>query len=924
MADQDHPTLYLVDGSGFIFRAFHALPPMTRPDGTPVNAVYGFTNMLLKLIADFGAGHIAVIFDAQRSNFRNEIYAEYKANRDDPPEELIPQFALIREAAEAFGLPALELEGFEADDLIATYARQARERGQKVVIVSSDKDLMQLVDDLVVMYDPMKLKEIGPAEVEEKFGVPPAKVTEVQALAGDSIDNIPGVPGIGVKTAAQLLGEFGDLETLLAKADTIKQPKRRERLIEHADDARMSLKLVTLDAAAPVPIALDDLPPPQASGDSRRLRAFVEENAFRSILRRLEAGDDSSRTETGSDAKKANGTAPGAVEKRYELVQDEKAMRAWVERIYEARRVAFDTETDSLVPSTATLIGISLATEPGLACYIPLGHGAPQSGELDLAGGEAPQQIALDTAIDILRPVLEDARIRKIAHNAKFDWQVLAQHGVDTAPLDDSMVLSYVLDGSLHGHSLDTLAEEFFGIRTIAYKEVCGSGKDQIGFAEVPLDKALDYAAEDADIALRLYDLLAPRLVPDRATGLYERIERPLIPVLAAMETAGIKVDPAVLSRMSGNFAERIAALEAEIHEMAGRPVNVASPKQLGELLFGEMGLEGGKKTKTGSYSTSADVLEKLAAEGHEIVRKILDHRELAKLKSTYTDALQQAIQKRTGRVHTSFSLTVASTGRLSSSDPNLQNIPIRTEEGRKIRTAFIAEPGHKLLSADYSQIELRIVADVAGIDALKQAFIDGDDIHARTASEVFGIPMAEMTPEIRRQAKAINFGIIYGISGWGLARQLDVTPAEANNYIGQYLQKYWQLNDYIEETKAFAREHGYVLTKNGRRVFLPGIKDKNQARRAFAERQAVNAPIQGYAAEIMKLAMIRVQRALERSSLKTRMLLQVHDELVFEVPEAELDEARALICDIMQGAATLSVPLIAEAGIGDSWNEAH
>lgn len=931
MADQssDLPTLYLVDGSGFIFRAFHALPPMTRPDGTPVNAVFGFTNMLLKLATDFHAGQIAVVFDAERKNFRNDIYAEYKANRDEPPEELIPQFALIREAAEAFGLPAMELEGYEADDLIATYARQAQARGQKVVIVSSDKDLMQLVDDGIVMYDPIKLKEIGPAEVEEKFGVPPAKVTEVQALAGDNIDNIPGIPGIGVKTAAQLIQEYGDLETLLSNAARIKQPKRRERLTEHADAARVSLKLVKLDEAVPVPIKLDDLPPPKLDSD-RSLLAFAEANAFKSIVRRLQSeaeaggGSDSSGGGPALGGKAAQGAATDA-EKAYELVQDKETLQAWVDRLYEARRFAFDTETDGLIPSVAPLIGISIAVAAGQACYIPLGHEAAPKQELNLNGNDKPKQIDPKEAARILRPVFEDPRILKVAHNAKFDYQVLKRHlGIDTVAMDDTMLLSYCLDGTQHAHGLDALAADFLGLHPIGYTDVCGTGKQQIPFSQVTLDNALDYAAEDADIALRLHHLLRPRLAPERATRLYQRIERPLIPVLADMEAAGIRVDPQILQRMSRDFAERIGALEGEIHAMAGRPVNIGSPKQLSELLFDEMGLDGGKKTKSGAKSTSADVLEKLAAEGHEIVQKILDHRQLSKLKSTYTDALQEAIQE-DGRVHTSFSMTVTNTGRLSSSDPNLQNIPIRTEEGRKIRTAFVAEQGKKLLSVDYSQIELRIVADVAGIDALKQAFIDGEDIHARTASEVFGIPMDQMTGEIRRQAKAINFGIIYGISGWGLAQQLGVTPQEANGYIGQYLQKYWQLGDYMERTKAFARGHGYVETRGGRKIYLPSIKDKNQARRSFAERQAINAPIQGLAAEIMKKAMIRVHRMLaERANLKATMLLQVHDELVFEVPEQQADEAAAAIRSVMEGAAALEVPLIAEAGTGDSWAQAH
>ncbi len=914
--------VYLIDGSGFIFRAFHALPPMTRPDGTPVNAVYGFTNMLAKLLADTDADHIAVIFDYSARTFRNDLYPDYKANRPDPPEELVPQFPLVREATRAFNLPAIEMDGYEADDLIATYARQAREAGAEVTIVSSDKDLMQLVGEAVTMYDAMRDRRIGPDEVREKFGVGPEKVIDVQALAGDSIDNVPGVAGIGVKTAAQLIQEYGDLETLLARAEEIKQPKRRQSLIEQADAARISRDLVHLrdDVSVEEPLAAFAVREP----DANVLRGFLETQNFKSLIARLS-------DLLGVEVAAVEAAPPAPADASYELVQEVADLERWVAEANRAGFVAVDTETTSLDSMSAALVGVSLAIEPGRACYIPLAHTAPVAqGSLDLggegggAGEDAPPQIPFDQALAILKPMLEDDSVLKIGHNIKYDAQVLANHGVTVTPMDDTIVLSYLLDGTLHGHGMDELARIHFDHRTIKYEEVTGSGKNQVTFDKVPLDTALDYAAEDADITLRLHGLLKRRLVDERMVTVYETIERPLIPVLEAMERRGIRVEAEELKRLSDDFTVRLGDLETEIHRLAGHEFNVGSPKQLGEILFDEMSLPGGKKTKTGAYGTSASVLEGLAAQGHDLPARVLDWRQLAKLKSTYTDALIGEINPRTGRVHTSYAMTVASTGRLSSNDPNLQNIPIRTEEGRKIRRAFVAEPGWRLLSADYSQIELRLLAHVADIPALKDAFRDGMDIHAMTASQVFGVPVEGMDPMVRRQAKAINFGIIYGISGFGLARQLGIPQGEAAAYIKAYFERYPGIRDYMDRTKEMARKQGYVTTLFGRKCYAPGIREKNAAHRNFAERAAINAPIQGGAADIIKRAMLRLPGALEAAGLQARMLLQVHDELVFEVPEAELEATAALAKSVMEGAAHLTVPLVVDTGIGQSWAEAH
>ena len=926
--------VYLIDGSGYLFRAYFAISktrPMTRSDGTPTSAVFGFTNMMLKLIADAEADeakdYFAVIFDSGRKSFRNDLYDKYKANRPEPPEDLVPQFPLVRDATRALNVPAIEMPGFEADDLIATYARLAVKAGMEVTIVSSDKDLMQLVGPGITMFDPINNRRIGRDEVIEKFGVGPEKVVDVQSLAGDSTDNVPGVPGIGVKTAAELINTYGDLDTLLARAGEIKQPKRRENLLANAELARISRTLVTLKDDVPIKETLEDLR--LRPRDPAKLRAFLEAQEFKSTLLRL---SDQLGTPAGAPAAAATAApvapAPKPAEAAYVLIQTEAALADWIARATAQGIVAVDTETTSLDAVRAELVGVSMALAEGTACYIPVGHtGAGGAGGLDL-DGPRPEQIARDRAVALLKPLLEDPAVLKIGHNIKYDMLVLRRYGIAVAPTDDTMVLSYVLEGGLHGHGMDELSELMLGHKTIKFADVAGSGKNQVTFDRVPLDKARDYSAEDADVTWRLHALLKPRLVTDRMATVYETIERPLIPVLVAMEAAGVIVDRAELHRLSRDFGERIAALEAEIHKLAGRPFNIGSPKQLGEVLFDEMSLEGGKKGKTGAYATGADVLETLAAQGHNLPARVLDWRQLSKLKSTYTDALVEQINPETGRVHTSYAMAIASTGRLSSTDPNLQNIPVRTEEGRKIRRAFVAAPGMKLVSLDYSQIELRLLAHVADIAALKKAFREGVDIHALTASEMFGVPVKGMDPMVRRRAKAINFGIIYGISAFGLANQLGIEREEAARYINAYFERYPGIRAYMERSKADARERGFVTTPFGRKIHITGIKDKNPAMRSFSERAAINAPLQGGAADIIKRAMIRVPRALDKARLKARMLLQVHDELLFEVPEAEVDKTIQTVKAVMeraaQPAAELTVPLVVDAGQGDNWAEAH
>ncbi|MEM7680278.1 MAG: DNA polymerase I, partial [Pseudomonadota bacterium] len=903
---------------------------------------YGFVNMLLKLLRDYDAPYLAVIFDAARENFRNNIYPEYKANRDETPEDLGPQFPLVKEATEAFDIPAIELEGYEADDLIAAYTRLAREQGKEVVIVSSDKDLMQLVGDGVRMFDPMKKKYIGPDEVMEKFGVTPDKVVPVQALAGDSTDNIPGVPGIGVKTAAQLINEYGDLETLLERAGEIKQNKRREKLIEHAEMARISQQLVKLDDQAPVPVAIEDLEVhdfDESGPNKPKLMKFLEKQAFNSIIKRIGGTAPGHKTaERQADGEPApaitpsNDAMPPVEKNEYKLINDEKTLQGWVDEAYEAGVLVIDTETTSLTPAKADLVGISLTSTIGKAAYIPLSH--QSSAPTDLFGesaetGDEIEQMDMAKALELLKPVLEDESVIKIAHNMKYDWQMFAKQGIRLTPCDDTMLMSYVLDGSSHSHSMDNLAKMWLNFEPIKYEEVAGKGAKQVTFDQVDIEKALDYAAEDAEITLRLYKMLKPRLAAEKMAAVYEDLERPLIAVIAEMEMAGIEVDLARLKEMSADFAKRIADLEGDIHDLAGTQFNIGSPKQIGEILFDQMGLQGGKKTKTGQWSTDVKTLETLAHEGHEIVQKILDWRGLSKLRSTYTEALQEQVIPETSRVHTSYHMTGTSTGRLSSSDPNLQNIPIRTEDGRRIREAFVAKEGHTLLSVDYSQVELRLAAEMAGVEALKQAFRDNVDIHSLTASQVFEVPLEEVSSEIRRQAKAVNFGIIYGISGWGLAKQLGCDPADANDFIKRYLKRFSEIQDYMEARKEEARANGFVTTLYGRKCFTPNINAKIPAQRGGSERAAINAPLQGTAADIMKIAMSKMSDALKAAKLNAKMLLQVHDELIFEVPDTEIDKTSELVSEVMQSVykingVDISVPLDVEAGSGQSWAEAH
>ncbi len=903
------PRLLLIDGSGYIFRAFFALPPLTDKIGTPVGAVFGFCNMLFKLAQDRPNDQMIVVFDKGSRSFRNDLYPDYKANREEPPEDLVPQFPLVRDAANAFGVPVVELEGYEADDIIATYARQAAAVGRPVTIVSSDKDLMQLIGDGIEMFDPMKSKAIDRDQVMAKFGVGPEKVRDVLALAGDSSDNVPGVPGIGVKTAALLLEEFGDLDRLLAGAHSIKQTKRRERLIEHADLARLSRKLVTLCETVPLPQKVDEVDTVHV--DYGRLLDFARAYNFNTLAKRLEAMVDGAAAAGGDPAKATEGDAA------YVTIDDLGMLDEWLTRARAEGVLAIDTETTSLDVMKAELVGVCLATEPGEGAYVPLGHkddfGQLVDGQLDRA-----------TVIERLRPILVDPSILKVGHHLKYDLGILARAGLELSPYDDTLLLSYVLDGTRHGHSMDELAALHLDHRTIRFEEVCGKGKSQITFDRVQIDKATAYAAEDAEVTLRLHRLLKRRLIEARRTTVYETMERPLVAVLDQMERRGIKVDRTVLKRLSSDFTQRMKELEETAHRQAGHPFNLASPKQLGEVLFEELGIQGAKKTKTGGHQTGAEILEGLVAQGHELPATVLAWRQLQKLTGTYTDALIQQISDVDGRVHTSYAQAVTATGRLSSNDPNLQNIPIRTEEGRKIRQAFVAEAGHLLLSADYSQIELRVLAHIADIKALKDAFAAGADIHATTASEMFGVPLDQVDGELRRRAKTINFGIIYGIGAYGLSQRLGIPFEDAKAYITAYFEQYPGIKDYMDRAKEEAHAQGYVKTLFGRVCVTPEISSRNPSRRSYAERAAINAPIQGTAADIMKRAMIRVDRALARSGLGAAMLLQVHDELVFEVPANEIEATGSLVRRSMENAAHLSVPLTVDVGTGENWDAAH
>ena len=913
--------LYLVDGSGYIFRAYHRLPPLTNIRGEPVGAVYGYTTMLWKLAealhkAD-GPTHMAVILDKSSKTFRNDLYDKYKAQRPPPPEDLVPQFPMIRDATRAFSLPCIETEGLEADDIIACYAKAALAQGWMVTIVSSDKDLMQLIQPGLDLYDTMNNRRINAPEVIEKFGVGPESLGDVLALMGDTVDNVPGVPGVGPKTAAKLIVEHGDLEAVLAAAPAMKAGKLRDNLIEHADMARLSRVLVTLKDDCDLPEPLDDLLLKGIPEDP--LRAFLEHHGFRSLLTKLGGGPAATPAASSAPIETASVPETPFDLDAYDCVTTLDALDRWIAEATAGGVVAIDTETNGLDATQARIIGFSLATAPGKACYVPLAHGGT-----DLLA-EKPDQIDTRAALDRLRGLMADPSVLKIGQNLKYDMTILARHDILIAPFDDTLVLSFALDAGRHNHGMDELAQLHFGHSCIAYKDVCGSGKNQLSFAQVPLRDATRYAAEDADVTLRLWQKLKPRLSPDAVTTVYERVDRPLVPVIAAMEREGVKVDREHLARLSSEFAHQMGALEVELHDMAGQPFAIGSPQQLGAILFDKMGLKGGRKGKTGAYSTDAAELEKLAGQGVPIAQKVLDWRQVAKLKSTYTDALQQQINPETGRVHTSYSLIGAQTGRLSSNDPNLQNIPIRTENGRRIREAFVAEPGNVLLSADYSQIELRLAAYMADVPALKAAFANGDDIHSLTAMELFG----EVNRDTRGRAKTINFSILYGISRWGLAGRMGTTADEAQALIDRYFERFPGINRYIAETLEHVRETGFTQTLFGRKVHFTRIKSANQAERQGSERAAINAPIQGTCADIIKRAMVRMLPALAEAGLpNVRMLLQVHDELVFELPEADVDAASAVIRTVMATAAeplvTLDVPLDVEIGIGKSWGAAH
>jgi DNA polymerase I len=963
----DH--LYLIDGSGYIFRAYHALPPLTRKsDGLPVGAVQGFCNMLWKLLSETRSDkkptHLAVIFDYSGKTFRNDFYPEYKAHRPEPPADLRPQFGLIRQATRAFNVSCVEMENFEADDLIATYTRQAVEAGATVRIVTSDKDLMQLVKPGVMLLDTMKDKEISEAEVFEKFGVTPDKVIEVQALAGDSVDNVPGVPGIGLKTGAELINLYGNLETLLEKASEIKQNKRRENLIEFAEQARISKRLVALDEHVPTKEAIDefavDVPKPS------QIIGFLKALEFSSFTRKIGAAlsadvDAIDSIPVTFEFWPPEGGVPAALDKPksempnmfaghlkatpveesdslaamrampvnhadYETITTIPALDKWIAAAMDQGFVCIDTETDSLDAMQAKIVGVSLALAPGKACYIPLAHKG--AGDGLFAAGLHEGQIPIEEALPKLKLLFEAPSVMKIGQNLKYDMLLLKNYGINVAPLDDTMLLSYVTESGDVGHGMDELSQRHLGHKPIAFKDVAGSGKSTITFDRVAIDKATAYAAEDADITLRLWMVLKQKLLKMHKVTVYETLERPLVPVLTQMEFVGVEVDRSVLAKLSSEFANKQAIIETEIHKLAGQTFNIGSPKQLGEILYDKMALPGGRKTATGAWSTDSDALDDLANQGIDLAKRVLDWRQLAKLRSTYTDALPEFINPRTGRVHTSYAMASTSTGRLSSTDPNLQNIPVRTDDGRRIRTAFIAPKGKKLISADYSQIELRVLAHVAHIPQLTKAFADGLDIHAMTASEMFGVPIEGMESSVRRRAKAINFGIIYGISAFGLANQLSISREEAGEYIRTYFKRFPGIKDYMEATKAFARANQYVETIFGRRMHFPRINSPNPSEKAFLERASINAPIQGSAADIIRRAMIRMSPALEEAGLKARMLLQVHDELIFECDESEVPATLALVKSVMEKAPEpalkLSVPLSVDARAANNWDEAH
>ena len=920
-------SLTLVDGSGFIFRAYYALPPLTRNDGTPINAVMGYCNMIWRLIAETKTSSLAVIFDTASKSFRNEIYSEYKANRSEAPEDLIPQFSLIREATEAFNIPYIELKGYEADDIIATYSNQASNEGWTVDIISSDKDLMQLVNDNVKMVDPMKMVNIGREEVFKKFGVYPEKVIDVQALAGDSTDNIPGVPGIGIKTAAELINEYGDLDTLLGKAEEIKQPKRRENLINYADLARISMKLVTLSKDIKEIESFNNFK--RKDIDINKLKTFLIKQGFNSLIGRLPNEDGF------IDSKSAYVALPEDNDKEdikpikknnYKLVTDEQVLVTWLKNIEINGIVSIDTETTSIDAVSAQLVGISLSIEPGNAIYIPLNHKSKEGGLI----ADKINQLDTNLVLSLLKPILEDPSIIKIGQNIKYDMTVLYNAGdINIYPYHDTMLMSFALDaGKQSGHGMDSLSKKHLNITPISYSEITGKGKDQVTFDYVTLEKALEYAAQDADITLRLYIFLKDRLVKENMVSLYETIERPLPNVIAYMERNGVGINSNYLKNLSNTFINKMNPIKEKIFNLADEEFNISSPKQLAEILYNKLGLKGGKKGKSGLYSTSAAVLEKLSQDGNEICQLILEWRALQKLKSTYSDALVDQINPVTKRVHTHFQMTGAMTGRFSSSNPNLQNIPIKTEDGRAIRRAFIAEENKKIVACDYSQIELRLLAEVANIEPLIKAFKNNVDVHTLTASQVFIVDKENVTSAMRRNAKTINFGIIYGQSAFGLAKQLNISRTEAKEYIELYFNQYPGIKKYMENTQDFARRNGFVETIYGRRCYIPSINDKNPMIRAGAERQAINAPLQGAAADIIKRSMKYFPEILIKNNIDAKLILQVHDELVFECASADVDRLIAIVKSEMinapQPGFKMKVPLEVEIGIGDNWDEAH
>ena len=914
--------LILVDGSGYIFRAFYALPPMSREDGTPVNAVFGFTSMLLKLSDDMEGDNILVVFDAARTTFRNAIYKEYKANRSEPPEELVPQFDLIKKATTAIGLKSLEVENYEADDIIATYVKIAKKENIETLVISSDKDLMQLIQDGVSLYDPMKNTKIGPEAVLEKFGVSPDKVIDVQALAGDSSDNVPGVPGIGVKTASQLINEYGSLEKLLDNVSSIKQEKRRESLLNNAELAIVSKKLVSLFSDVPIPYKISDLKWTPRNDDN--LLAFLKENNFKRLENRY------------FDLEQAGNSQPESknIEQNYNLITKLSDLQNLIDECIKCGVIAVDTETDSINAVQANLVGVSISTKPGTAYYIPLRHienSLPLLIDEKLDQKDKIEQINFDSAINLLKKILEDPSIIKVGHNIKFDMLVFSQKrngSINLYPVHDTMCMSYVNDANRYSHKLDSLAKDFFDHETIKYDDVCGRGAKQVTFDKIHPNDVLNYAAEDADFCLRIFLALKEELFISKLNSVYERIERPLINVIANMEKEGILIDKSTLNALSIEFQDKLTLLQKKIYETCGEEFNIASPKQLGEILFEKLNLPQDKKSKTGNYSTSISVLEGLSTKGFEIADLIIEWRTLSKLKSTYTDALQESINKQTKRVHTSYSMASASTGRLASTNPNLQNIPIRTSDGRRIREAFIAKDGYKLISADYSQIELRLMAHAANETEMIKAFNDNVDIHSQTASKVFGIPIEDLDSETRRSAKAINFGIIYGISSFGLSKQLSCSQSEAKNFIESYFDQFPKIKIYMDAMIENAKIKGYVETFFGRRIPIKGINSKNFQERSFAERQSINAPIQGSAADIIKRAMIKIHNVFQEKNIVAKMLLQVHDELVFECPKDEINTVSNLIKKEMEQANLplfpLNIPIVVDFGEADNWSEAH